>query len=68
MDWLEFKTFFDCLKNDEPMPVDVYDAVSWMAITALSEKSIATGSMPVEIPDFTRGKWLIPKAEGGFLE
>lgn len=68
MDWLEFKTFFDCLKNDKPMPVDVYDAVSWMAITALSEKSIATGSMPIEIPDFTRGKWLIPKAEGGFLE
>ena len=68
MDWLEFKIFFDCLKNDKPMPVDVYDAASWMAISALSEKSIIMGSYPVEIPDFTRGKWLIPKNEKGFWD
>jgi hypothetical protein len=29
-----------------------------MVITALSESSIANGSAPVEIPDFTEGKWL----------
>ena len=58
MDYLEFKFFFDALKNDKPMPVDVYDAASWMVITALSEISIANGSAPVEIPDFTEGKWL----------
>ena len=58
MDWLEFKAFFDCLKNDKPMPVDVYDAASWMAVTALSEASIAKGGIPVEFPDFTKGKWL----------
>lgn len=57
MDWLQFKTFFTCLKNNEPMPTDVYDAASWMVITALSEQSIAEGGAPVEIPDFTRGKW-----------
>ena len=39
------------------MPIDVYDAVTWMCITALSEESIAKGSMPVECPDFTRGKY-----------
>ena len=59
MDWLEFRIFFDCLKNNEPMPVDVYDAATWMSITALSTESIATGSMPVAIPDFTRGKWVL---------
>lgn len=57
MDWLEFKTFFECLRNDQPMPVDVYDGASWMAITALSEMSIARGGAVVDIPDFTSGKW-----------
>ena len=66
MDWLEFESFFDCLKNDKPMPVDVYDAASWMVISILSEISISKGSQCVEIPDFTRGKWLIPQKEGGF--
>lgn len=59
MDWLEFKKFFEALRADAPMPVDVYDAASWMAITALSEASIALGSAPVSIPDFTGGKWHI---------
>ena len=58
MDYLEFKFFFDALRNDKPMPIDVYDAAAWMSITALSENSIANGSAPVEIPDFTDGKWL----------
>lgn len=58
MDWIEFNVFFDCLENNEPMPVDVYDAATWMSITALSEQSISNGSAPVGIPDFTRGKWL----------
>lgn len=57
MDWLEFSIFFDCLENGKPMPIDVYDAATWMAVTALSEESIANGSVKVEFPDFTRGKW-----------
>ena len=58
MDWLEFKAFFDCIEKDEPMPVDVYDAASWMVITALSEYSVARGGAVVNIPDFTNGKWV----------
>ena len=58
MDYLEFKTFFDCLEKNEKMPVDVYDAASWMVITALSEQSIAEGSTVKSIPDFTRGRWV----------
>lgn len=61
MDWLEFRVFFDCLINQEPMPIDVYDAATWMAVTALSEQSIALGSVPVMFPDFTKGKWLEEK-------
>lgn len=59
MDYLEFKLFFDCLLNNKPMPIDVYDAATWMAITPLSEQSISCGSMPIEVPDFTRGKWIL---------
>ncbi len=58
MDWLQFEIFFDCLRNNKPMPVDVYDAATWMAITPLSEESIAKGSAPVTVPDFTKGAWV----------
>ena len=38
--------------------MDVYDAASWMCITALSEESIALGGQPVAVPDFTNGMWM----------
>ena len=57
MDFIMLKHFIKCVAEGAPMPIDVYDAVSWMAVTALSEKSIAEGSMPVDFPDFTRGKY-----------
>ena len=57
MDYFEFVAFFDALKNGTEMPIDVYDAASWMAITYLSEISIKNGGAPVEIPDFTNGKY-----------
>mgnify|MGYP002615925174 FL=1 len=57
MDWLEFKTFFEALRKNEPMPVDVYDAATWMSITVLSEMSISNGGAVMNIPDFTSGKW-----------
>ena len=53
--------FIDCLKNGTPPPIDVYDAAVWMSITCLSEESIATGSNPVAVPDFTNGKWVEPR-------
>lgn len=59
MDYLEFKAFFHALINNEEMPIDVYDAAAWMAVTALSEKSIAAGGMPQAFPDFTGGLWVI---------
>lgn len=57
MDWLVYGEFIDCLLENRPFPIDVYDAAAWMVITPLSEQSISTGSMPVAIPDFTNGKW-----------
>jgi len=39
-------------------PLDAYDAAAWSSIAPLSEMSIAHGSEPVDIPDFTRGMWM----------
>lgn len=59
IDYLEFKAFFKAVREGSEMPIDVYDAASWMCITALSEASIAQGGAPQSIPDFTCGKWLL---------
>ena len=58
MDYIQFKAFFGAILRGEEMPIDVYDMAAWMAITPLSEQSIAHGGMPQAIPDFTRGKWM----------
>lgn len=57
MDYFLFSAFVNALRNGEDMPIDVYDAAAWMCITYLSEKSIAMGGAPVEIPDFTNGAY-----------
>ncbi len=58
MDWLVGRAFVESVKRGIATPIDTYDTASWMAITPLTEQSIATGSAPVQIPDFTRGKWI----------
>ena len=58
MDYLVQRGFIEAIKNRTQTPIDVYDSVAWMAITALSEDSIACGSTPVPFPDFTNGKWI----------
>ena len=52
--------FFDAVKNGTPMPIDVYDMASLMAVSVLSEQSIASGQV-VTFPDFTDGKWITRK-------
>lgn len=57
IDYLVLSAFFDAVKRGCQVPIDVYDMASWMSITALSEASVAMGSAPVAIPDFTNGRW-----------
>jgi hypothetical protein len=66
MDFFVLHGFFEALKNNESMPMDVYDFVSWAAVTCLSEQSVEQGSAPVYFPDFTRGKWMTRKPIFGF--
>jgi predicted dehydrogenase len=57
MDWFVINAFIESVKRKTNTPQDVYDAVTWSAITPLSEKSIAQGGANVEFPDFTNGQW-----------
>ena len=56
MDYYMCSELIRCVREGRNMPIDVYDAATWAAITPLSEISIRTGEA-VEIPDFTRGKY-----------
>ena len=63
MDTLALQAFLNAVRNRTTPPIDVYDCAAWMAVTALSEASIAAGSVPVPFPDFTNGKWIYPAGE-----
>ena len=58
MDYQMLRDFYARLARGEAFPIDVYDAAAWMSISYLSKQSIAGGNIPVEIPDFTNGRWM----------
>ena len=57
MDFFVLNSFIECIKNNLPFALDVYDLASWYAITPLSEMSVERSGAMVEIPDFTSGAW-----------
>lgn len=57
MDFVMAYRLIDCLKRGLPLDQSVYDGASWSCIIELSCKSVAAGSAPQAIPDFTRGQW-----------
>jgi hypothetical protein len=61
MDWFVLNAFIEATKLKTNTPQDVYDAVTWSAITPLSETSIRLGGETVEFPDFTQGQWMYRK-------
>jgi predicted dehydrogenase len=56
-DYIEMHQFLKAVRNRTQTPIDVYDTAVWSSIYPLSVQSVAAGSQPVEVPDFTRGKW-----------
>ena len=66
-DELELALFVKAVREGTQTPLDVYDSVTMSALVALSEKSIARHSEPVEFPDFTRGRWKTRKATFGVV-
>ena len=57
MDFVMSWRLLDCLRRGATPDSVVYDAAAWSSIIGISVQSVATGSMPVKIPDFTRGLW-----------
>ena len=57
MDFIMDYRLIYCLRNGLPLDQDVYDAAEWSAIIELSKVSVQNNSMPVAVPDFTRGAW-----------
>ena len=57
MDFIMDYRLIYCLHNGLPLDQDVYDAAEWSSLVELTEVSINHGSMPVVMPDFTRGEW-----------
>jgi len=64
MDFIEDYRLIQCIREGKPTDSDVYEGAAISAVVALSEKSIASNSAPVEFPDFTRGKWKTRKPLG----
>ncbi|MCW5979554.1 MAG: Gfo/Idh/MocA family oxidoreductase [Bryobacteraceae bacterium] len=58
-DYMEMYRLIKNLREGRPPDIDVYDAAAWSVISPLSEASVADRSQPMEVPDFTRGKWKI---------
>lgn len=56
-DYIEIHQFLKAVRNRTQTPIDVYDTAVWSAIYPLSVQSVGARSQPVEVPDFTRGKW-----------
>ena len=58
--WIDYAMdcrLIHCLRNGLPLDMNVYDAALWSCLVELTDTSANNGGGPVEIPDFTRGKW-----------
>ena len=47
----------DCIRQGITPDSVVYDAAAWSSLIELTSWSVANGSMPITVPDFTRGLW-----------
>ena len=57
MDYILDYRLVYCLRHGLPLDMDVYDLAEWSCVVALSGISLENGSVPVAVPDFTRGAW-----------
>lgn len=57
MDFIMDYRLIYCLNKGLPLDQDVYDGVEWSSLVPLTRISVQNNSMPIEIPDFTRGAW-----------
>jgi hypothetical protein len=57
MDFVMNWRLLDAIRRGATPDSVVYDAAAWSCIVEISTRSVAAGSAPIVIPDFTRGLW-----------
>ena len=57
MDYMEDYRLIKCLREGLPTDMNVYDAAALSSLVGATVDSVAKNSRPVDIPDFTRGRW-----------
>ncbi len=57
MDFIEDYQLVKALREGKPTDMNVYDAAMLSVVIPLTEWSVANRSRPIEVPDFTRGRW-----------
>ena len=67
MDFIMDYRLVYCLRHGLPLDQDVYDAAEWSCLGEITRLSIENNSMPVEVPDFTRGSWQKMKGYHHFM-
>lgn len=64
MDFVMNWRHLDCIRTGQTPDSVVYDAAAWSSLIEISVRSVGSGSVPVIIPDFTRGLWKTMKPLG----
>jgi hypothetical protein len=59
MDYMEDYRLIKCLREGLPTDMNVYDAAALSSLVGLTVQSVARRSRPVDVPDFTRGRWRV---------
>ncbi len=67
VDGLELRLFVAAVRAGTQTPLDVYDSATMSSLVPLSGISIEKGSVPIEWPDFTRGRWKERKPTFGIV-
>lgn len=57
MDFIEDYRLIKCLREGKPTDMNVYDAAALSSVVEASCQSVARRGQPIEMPDFTRGRW-----------
>ena len=60
IDYFVVREFVEMARENKKPWIDAYDGAAWTSIMHLSRKSIDQNGAPVEVPDFTGGKWKNP--------
>lgn len=58
IDYIMLNDFIERIQQGKDFRIDVYDLATWKAITPLSEQSIQANGKMIEMPDFTKGKYI----------